>query len=192
MNCPKCMGNLNPVKVEGHYGSTIVIDQCSTCKGLWFDPAEYYQVSRKFVDQLDPVNSNFDQEIANAKELYICPKDGALLYPCENYSIPKDLNIEVCRKCHGYWFDKGEFRNLSQVLETKRNSSTDFADGITSYLRTLSNESKYDTVARISEVLMKPYNSSNYSFDNISDPKETIIQVVGGVISVILRLLLRV
>lgn len=76
MDCPKCMGKLNPVKVETHYGVSLVIDQCDTCKGLWFDPSEYYQISSKFIDELENVDTNFVQQISHVKEIFICPKDG--------------------------------------------------------------------------------------------------------------------
>ncbi len=192
MDCPKCMGNLNPVKVETHYGVPIVIDQCDTCKGLWFDPSEYYQVSEKFLNELETVNTNFIQQISAVKEIFICPKDGAFLKKCEDVAIPKELNIEYCPKCRGYWFDRGEYKDLKENVEARAESSSEYGDNISEYLKTLSNEGKYDTLEKACDVLMKPYQGNNNWNTNSDDPSSIVFKILNIILYIILRVMLKI
>lgn len=114
------------------------------------------------------------------------------LKKCEDIAIPKELNVEYCPKCRGYWFDKGEFKDLKENVEARVGVSSDFGNNITEYLKTLSNEGRYDTVERVSEILMKPYQVDNNWNRNLDDPEVMLFHVINTVIQVILRILLKI
>mgnify|MGYP000654505730 FL=1 len=57
MDCPKCNSDMQELKIETLYGQ-VIIDQCNSCKGLWFDNGEAEQLKgdwmADFADSGDP------------------------------------------------------------------------------------------------------------------------------------------
>jgi uncharacterized protein YbaR (Trm112 family) len=45
MNCPRCQGTMEEVRLEGHLGQPISIDLCGGCQVFWFDNRESLQLS---------------------------------------------------------------------------------------------------------------------------------------------------
>ena len=107
MKCPKCRSEMERVTV----GKTDV-DRCTSCKGLWFDLLE-------------------DQELlAHAKAIDTGDsKTGAKNNPTDRIKCPVCANVpmvrmvdnrqphiwfESCPRCHGRYFDAGEFRDLGE------------------------------------------------------------------------------
>ncbi len=111
--CPKCnkdtLENFNTA--EG-----VVVDFCTSCKGVWFDKnelAQYIEIS-KDIPELDEM-----KEAAKDTDL-ICPKCNGFLEELP-FSSKSKLMIDRCQECGGIFFDAGELmaaENVSAKLES--------------------------------------------------------------------------
>lgn len=127
MQCPECDVKLNTIDFEG-----VEVDQCPSCKGIWFDNDEL----RRAKDKADPDLQWLDFEIWKHEDRFkvgptrrLCPECGTPM-PAINYD---DTNVEVdfCTACRGIWLDGGEFRRIIEHLEQEVNSKS-FTEYITS------------------------------------------------------------
>lgn len=149
---------MNLVQTQGHYGKLIVVDQCPTCFGIWFDENEFIQVKQEEANKLDSINiQGFKTDhFINADP--ICPKDSLKLIAFRDPNFPKSINIGRCTKCNGIWFNKGEFsryhserkRLVEEKLDTK------FEEQMDKIIQTY-HEGNYETIGKLGEFLMTPY-----------------------------------
>ncbi|MDD5070348.1 MAG: zf-TFIIB domain-containing protein [Candidatus Omnitrophica bacterium] len=130
MNCPKCVGKLEPIVIEG-----VTVDVCWACEGIWFDQGELEKVieadSRDFKridinrDSLDgeefnQLHSSLDHKVGQ------CPKcSGTTFLKKEDY--PNGVTVDVCPECLGIWLDGGE------ILKLRNNSLVKLADKLYSF-----------------------------------------------------------
>ena len=115
MNCPKCdaaMKERNMRTLEG----LVTYDQCSSCKGFWFDTGEAEKLKDTFrpdyIDDGDPeVGKDF-----NAVRDIECPR---CRRRTERVTDPKQkhIQLEICRD-HGMFMDAGEFRDYKNETLT--------------------------------------------------------------------------
>lgn len=119
MDCPKCIGKLETVNVEG-----IEIERCFVCRGLWFDYGELGKVleaSRQKSCQISLGGEAFegvymkDSVMLNAKYGF-CPVclDEPMLESIEEQS---GIMINYCPKMHGVWLDGGK---IALMLKNKK------------------------------------------------------------------------
>lgn len=122
--CPQCHKHLLTPTTH----STIEIDVCTHCGGLWFDKDELDKIVAEHdpdFSQETPITSSlgapFEKGDATLFQKH-CPDCNILL---RTYDISKnvDLQIDVCEQCHGIWLDKGElehaksFHQVSEAIE---------------------------------------------------------------------------
>ena len=123
MRCPKCNGTLSKMTIRktADYGGDllddaevtdkIVVDQCLSCTGIWFDVDELDQyLAEKLVilDSKKPENYNkVEKQEAN------CPKCDKLM---EKHTAPKKagFKVDTCPECHGVWLDGSELDHLER------------------------------------------------------------------------------
>ena len=113
MQCPKCHHDMK----EQRYGTLqgdVHLDQCTNCKGMWFDVGEAEILKDKwmsdFIDSGDPEVGKANNEIRDID----CPRCGE---PMDTLSDPKQPHIqyESCTVCHGSFFDAGEFADMKEL-----------------------------------------------------------------------------
>ncbi|HKJ18705.1 MAG TPA: zf-TFIIB domain-containing protein [Xanthomonadales bacterium] len=106
MQCPKCHHDMT----EQRYGTLqgdVHLDQCTNCKGMWFDIGEAEILKDKwmsdFIDSGDPEVGKTHNEIQDID----CPRCGKRM---KVLSDPKQPHIqyEACQD-HGMYLDAGEF-----------------------------------------------------------------------------------
>jgi uncharacterized protein len=111
MKCPRCKTELRQTDC-GEVG-LVAVDLCPGCRGMWVDEGE--------LDVLDDsVSSNAElldyQKVEGVEELLDCPRcsDERLLpmTPPE----AKELVIDRCESCHGFWLDEGELDKVRELL----------------------------------------------------------------------------
>ena len=107
MKCPVCLKEM----IEQDFGSA-KIDVCKDgCKGIWFDWSE--------LSKLDEENEGLGNELKealnyprsndeNRGQIY-CPKCGIPLH-IHKYRNSKEINIDECYKCGGFFLDSGELK----------------------------------------------------------------------------------
>lgn len=115
-NCPHCQQVMQPVNLVGHYGAKIIVDQCPKCGGIWFDSLEYAAAApgqAATIDHVDAEKLRLSQR-QHAQPLY-CPRDGQLLTQFHDENFPRDIQVESCQHCYGFWFNVGEFQAFQAV-----------------------------------------------------------------------------
>lgn len=111
MKCPECQIVMDEVKTSSHYGIPIVIDQCKKCGGLWFDDTELYRTQHGAAHRINKrLDASRLRKISSFQnKIFTCPRDGAKLKVFRDRTFPATIDIEMCPKCSGFWFNHGEF-----------------------------------------------------------------------------------
>lgn len=106
MDCPKCDAAMNERSLRTLKG-LVTYDQCSSCKGFWFDTGEAEKLKGSFrpdfIDHGDPKKGKELNEVRDVN----CPRCGKQM---EKISDPKQrhIKLETCAE-HGVFMDAGEF-----------------------------------------------------------------------------------
>ena len=109
MKCPVCQA----VMAEQDFGG-VKIDVCQDgCKGMWFD---WFELSK-----LDEKNEGFGDVLRKALEYPRVNDENRGLIDCPKCSMPmqvhkyqsaKEVNIDECYKCAGFFLDSGELKAI--------------------------------------------------------------------------------
>ena len=111
MNCPVC----NDIMAEKDFGG-VMVDICEDgCKGIWFDWMELIR--------LDEENEGFGEALTAAinhprandenRDPLKCPKC-ALVMRAHKYKSSKEVNVDECYQCGGFFLDSGELRVIKE------------------------------------------------------------------------------
>jgi Zn-finger nucleic acid-binding protein len=112
MICPKC--RQDTIVVEHRQ---IELDYCPKCEGVWFDAGElnlFLQCAKLASPELMMRNIVSLPAVESSGKPPKCPicgqgmKEVAIGQPA--------INIDVCRRADGLWFDGGELRELLKQL----------------------------------------------------------------------------
>lgn len=106
MNCPKCMTET----LGGFSVQEITVDQCPSCKGIWFDAQELSQLLAEDARQVATLRRGSENEVADDTRGR-CPRDNSALLRVFS-SIDRSVILDVCPDCRGIWVDGGEFEKL--------------------------------------------------------------------------------
>lgn len=106
MNCPKCDSELRRGKVKG---TTVEIDQCEGCSGLWFDDGELPALLGAAAGERVAIPPH-----ARASTSSQCPRCNV---PLAWFTYPGTARVvDACRTCSGVWLDAGEGKALRAAL----------------------------------------------------------------------------
>ena len=114
MKCPTCNIDLSEVSIE-----EIRLDVCKEgCGGIWFDHFELQKMDEphEFTDDnLIDVLSVESPATYDQSQKRHCPKCTDTIMMRHFFSIKKEVEVDECPGCGGYWLDEGElFRIRSQ------------------------------------------------------------------------------
>ncbi len=109
MNCPVCKKSM----LEEDFGG-VKVDVCrSGCHGIWFDWGE--------LAKLDEQNEGLGQALQEAfqyprvndtsRGIINCPRCNLPLHR-HVYVYDKDVNVDECFKCGGFFLDSGELKEI--------------------------------------------------------------------------------
>jgi Zn-finger nucleic acid-binding protein len=126
MKCPLCREAMKTLDI-----GDVSIDECSLCKGLWFDKGEL----EEFKDQVEPDLRFLDFEIWNRKALFNINEEPINCPRCRNVSIRSikfqepNLDIKFCPRCEGVWLDFGNFKDIIDAFqnEAETKSASEYA-----------------------------------------------------------------
>ncbi len=112
--CPKCGGNLEKIIYQD-----IEVDRCCQCQGIWFDSLEAEQLkSIKGSESIDSGNFQGENAAQSLQESVNCPRcQEKMLKMLDFDKYP--IWYETCLKCHGLWFDAGEFQQFKHNFQNK-------------------------------------------------------------------------
>ncbi|MCK5027162.1 MAG: zf-TFIIB domain-containing protein, partial [Candidatus Pacebacteria bacterium] len=203
MKCPNCSTNMHSVQTQSHLGIHIMLDQCPTCGGLWFEGRELYRVKHGEAQQIASgvplINKEKLRENVVVKKKLFCPKDGQKLDVFFDPVFPKEIEVERCSVCGGFWFNRGEFMKFQMWRKKKRKEheknelSPEMEEKVNALLVSHSNQKTYKAMQRLGTYLNQPIekgfdDASRTTEDTTSRKAKDIIMTV---LYILLRLLLR-
>ncbi|HEV8343621.1 MAG TPA: zf-TFIIB domain-containing protein [Candidatus Binatia bacterium] len=119
--CPHCDVEMQEVSARAHPGRLIVLDQCQDCGGIWCDQWELFPVEPEESERLDPLNEKLlKNSMALKKRALYCPRCGDRLQSFREPLLPSDVQLQRCRRCHGIWLNKGQFRGFKSFQRKTR------------------------------------------------------------------------
>lgn len=140
MNCPRCVAVghegpyregpsthlRNPGLVRESHPSTLEIDRCPSCGGVYLEPGvmeRAEELARKRGRGVDPavIADLFRRTYVNARragehrEAIDCPSCNEVMFERE-WIYGSQVKVEVCMGCRGVWLDEGELDDLARYL----------------------------------------------------------------------------
>jgi Zn-finger nucleic acid-binding protein len=115
MKCPACFNPLTEVEV-----GQVKVDVCQNgCGGIWFDAFELQQVDQEEEETGNPLlhirrDENITVDPSRKRE---CPRCGNVKLHRHYFSAKRQVQVDECPQCGGYWLDGGE---LAQIRAEKR------------------------------------------------------------------------
>ena len=110
MKCPICENVDLRATDFGEYGF-VIIDICQNCQGSWFDKGELDRLDDSVWTNVEKVEwHNISPDHKNIK----CPKCNINLEPLSPEDA-KELIVDYCPSCQGFWLDKGELDRMREV-----------------------------------------------------------------------------
>jgi len=112
MKSQNCKHNLVKTNLKG-----VEIDECSKCRGIWFDRGELTKAKDSTDEDLRFLDFDvFDKKNKKgAKSKVHCPSCGSEMTTLEY--INSKVKVDRCDSCHGVWLDAGEFKKIILYLE---------------------------------------------------------------------------
>ena len=110
--CTKCNAELKPTNI-----GAVDVDECQSCKGVWFDKGELRQAK----DITDSDLNWMDFEIWKDPDQFKS-KDSLLKCPaCKEptkaiHYGATGVEVDYCPACKGVWLDKGELQKIVDAL----------------------------------------------------------------------------
>lgn len=102
MFCPTCNYQLQQLSVTTDSGGRFDVEHCGRCGGTWFDPYEinripYHEITRLAKMTVIPKKAPAEPII------HKCPRCHKNLEVYQGESVPANVNLFRCGKCHGIW-----------------------------------------------------------------------------------------
>ena len=162
MKCPNCEIEMKLIQISSHYGMKIFADQCDRCGGVWFDEDEHFRAGVREYKKFKKIDyEKFKKEFKINSNL-LCPIDGQKLNILEDKYFSTKIEVDYCPKCHGFWFNYGEFKEFQRERrkkigrkKKKTSKEDEFEQKMDAMLRTSSVVSKYNTIGIIGKTLSK-------------------------------------
>ena len=107
IKCPKCHAKMKRIAFHG-----IEVDQCTQCRGIWFDLLEHEDLKKTFGSELIDTGRTPSDASSDARVLS-CPRCQARMGSTHDIEQPH-IVYEKCSACSGVFFDAGEFKDFKE------------------------------------------------------------------------------
>ncbi len=116
MNCPACSRMLQEMTVGG-----IIVDVCNGgCGGIWFD-----QFELKKMDEPHEAEGQSLLDIERDESIVVdhtqrrkCPKCDDMVMMRHFFCTERQIEVDECPACAGFWLDCGELATIRSQCET--------------------------------------------------------------------------
>jgi Zn-finger nucleic acid-binding protein len=163
MKCPNDNSEMYQVKIEGHYGQPILLEQCKECGGIWFDEMELFSAKYGEAEKIEVVDSkNLWTPTNIEKRILKCPLDESELFRFKDRYFLKGIILERCPSCNGIWLNRGDFtkfqRAQQELKRPKERGSEDkkLEEDIKRLLSVHNAEAANNTLEKLSRFLSMP------------------------------------
>ena len=117
MKCPACSNQLKEMTV-----GDVTVDVCrGGCGGIWFDSFEFKKFDEPHEsagEELLDVEQDASIVVDHTKRLK-CPKCDDLVMMRHFFSVKKEVEVDECPGCGGFWLDAGELRKIRSLFNTE-------------------------------------------------------------------------
>ncbi len=116
MNCPACGNVLKEITV-----SDVAVDVCDGgCGGIWFDNYELdkFDEPHEAAGELLDIEQDDSITVDHTKRLN-CPKCSDVVMMRHFSSVKKEVEIDECSACGGFWLDVGELGSIRGLYDTE-------------------------------------------------------------------------
>ena len=130
MECP-----IDQTGLETHFVHSVNVEECSQCRGLWFDADEL----RKAKDLSDPDLGWLDFDLWSDQESFTAVRSSRKCPRCRKSMATiayagTGVSVDFCIDRHGVWLDKGEFQAIVEALDEEVTSKS-ISDYVAASLR---------------------------------------------------------
>ena len=133
MKCPSCSSSLAAVKADD-----VLLELCSTgCGGIWFDQGEL----AKFDEPHEPIGQHILRALKDANVVVdhskqrFCPKCVSHSLSRLYYDSQKDVEVDQCTQCSGFWLDLGELHRLRTQTKASADMQKVYNDYVDAHLK---------------------------------------------------------
>jgi Zn-finger nucleic acid-binding protein len=119
--CPRCNIKLQTINI--HVNGKFLVERCTECMGLFFDPGELDTLTDQSVSNVFHVDLSRIDELQKLKRhreypvMYIkCPVCRKMMNRI-NFGSQSGVIIDTC-KAHGTWLDGGELRQILEWIKS--------------------------------------------------------------------------
>ena len=106
------------VKIEGHYGQPILLEQCKKCGGIWFDEMKLFSARNGEAEKIEVLDSKSLWTPTNMlKRIRRCPLDQSELFRFKDRYFLKGIVLERCPSCNGIWLNRGDFTKFQHTRQ---------------------------------------------------------------------------
>lgn len=188
---------MHQVKIMGHYGEPIGVDQCEECGGIWFDESELFRAKQGEAERIEAVNAAILLTPTTIESPHlICPRDEATMQRFTDRYFPQDIVLMRCPSCHGMWLNRGIFTKYQQFRQGLRRAEKGPQDeklreSIAQLTASYESGRSTGTLRKLGEFLSAPIDSSRAP--DIGDTSDAggIAGLALSTLFTILRLILR-
>lgn len=117
MNCPACGNTLKQIVV-----SDVAVDVCEGgCGGIWFDNYEIKKFDEPHEYAGDEIlDIRRDESLVVDKSQQIkCPNCDDVVMMRHFFSVKKEVEVDECPGCGGFWLDAGELAKIRSLFENE-------------------------------------------------------------------------
>ncbi|KPA12822.1 hypothetical protein MHK_006993 [Candidatus Magnetomorum sp. HK-1] len=118
MKCPACSTRLRVMKTED-----MIVDVCKYgCGGIWLDRSEYKKVDQQSENAgqaLLNIEHNPDISVDHSRRRR-CPRCETIVMARRFSSFRRQVEIDTCPYCGGYWLDGGELKRIRSLFDTEK------------------------------------------------------------------------
>lgn len=117
MKCPACQRELEEMTVDD-----ITVDVCrGGCGGIWFDRYELRKLDEPHEsggESLLDVERDASIELDHTARRW-CPKCDETPMLRHFFSVKRQVEVDECPRCAGYWLDEGELGHIRTLFQSE-------------------------------------------------------------------------
>jgi Zn-finger nucleic acid-binding protein len=117
MKCPACSNMLQEMTV-----GDVTVDVCKGgCGGIWFDNFELKKFDEPHESEGEALlDIERDESIVVDRTARLkCPKCDDIVMMRHFFSVKKEVEVDECPNCAGFWLDAGELRRIRTLFNTE-------------------------------------------------------------------------
>jgi Zn-finger nucleic acid-binding protein len=121
MKCPACKCEMKQVSARANPGTLILLDQCGRCGGIWCDKWELFPIAPEEAPRVELLNDALlKSPVVLANEPLYCPRCTERLQFFHDPLLPKEIQLQRCRRCEGIWLNRGQFSRYKDYQRKTR------------------------------------------------------------------------